>query len=99
MLKTFAMVDGLDFDAPQWVRLSEIEECQLTRGFNNSPKYQHRPGETWRVVATPRSENDDLGMDKLPGRAWDFTVGEILADTVNEPPELVQILWLRYVGP
>lgn len=99
MLASFKMFDGLDFDAPQWVKLSEIEEVQLTRGFGGSPKYQHRPGETWKVVATPRLLNDDLGAYKLPEEAWDFTVGEVLADTVNDPPEMVQIIRLRYIGP
>jgi hypothetical protein len=98
MLERFRMVDGMDFDAPKRVRLSEIDEAELTRGFGGSPKYQHRPGATWRLVATPRQSNDDLSYDRVPERAWDFMVGEVLADTTHEPPELVQIISLSYVG-
>jgi hypothetical protein len=93
------MLDGLDFDAPKDVHLTEIETAQFTRGFAGSPKYQHRPGELWQLVATPRMMNDDLGRDPMPYQAWDFVVGEVLADTVNDPPEMVQIISLSYVGP
>ena len=98
MLHSFKMVDGLDFDAPKNVHLSEIDVAELTRGFNGSPRYQHHPGELWQVVATPRQENDDLGMDPLREQAWPFVIGEVLADTVNNPPEMVQIISLSYGG-
>ena len=99
MLHEFKMVDGLDFDVPERVRLDEIHEAQLTRHFGGSPSHQHHPGARWRVVATPRFMNDDLVVDTMPERAWPFVVGEVLADTTHDPPELVQIISLRYVGP
>jgi hypothetical protein len=98
MLHSFKMVDGLDFDAPKAVRLDEIHEAQLTRHFADSPSHQHHPGATWRVVATPRFMNDDLGVD-MKESVWPFVVGEVLADTTHDPPELVQIISLSYVGP
>ena len=95
------MFDGLDFDAPPRVRLDEVTEATLTRAFNGTPKYQHPPGMTWKLVATPRSENDDLGVDKMGERlAW-VNVGEVYVDTEHplEAAELIQITSLTYVGP
>lgn len=110
----FTMVDGLDFDnrftadpltgtmnilVP--VRLTDEMEGTITRGFNGSPKYQHRPGEAWRLVATSRSENDDLGVDRTGERLEWLNVGEVYVDTVHpvEQAELIQITSLTYVGP
>lgn len=101
MRNSFTMVDGLDFDGPEHVRLDEVTEGTLTRGYNGTPKYQHPPGMKWELVATPRFENDDLGVDKLGERlAW-LNVGEVYVDTEHpiEEAELIQITSLKYVGP